>query len=343
VKGLSRKGFDAMIGVVVSVMMLAGCSAATDDDGEVASVGTLAAAQARLPSAMPVVIDTDLGADDLVALALLLRHPKVRVEAITVAATGLVGCPQAVDVVADLSAALATSAPVVACGRARPGPSGRPMPDAWRTRAAQGSGLPRASAVARHLSPVEVSPRSAAALLAQIAGATPELTVVALGPLTNIADLATSDRKVFASLKALHVMGGVLTAQGENGIGEWNVAADPDAFQVVLDAVQQRRGPALTIVPLDAVPAGTPAALSGPVVGAISAPAGLPAWWDAATAVAVVEPVAATTVRAGMYTLDHAEPGRLRRSGDGTVRVVDRLDSAALDRVYASVFAPART
>jgi Inosine-uridine preferring nucleoside hydrolase len=340
VKRLSCKeiGCRWAAGVVASALMLVGCSAATDDDGEAQAVGTLAAAPARLPSATPVVVDTDLGADDLVALALLLRHPQVRVEAITVAATGLVGCPQAVDVVADLTAALATSAPVVACGRARPGPAGRPMPDTWRARAAQGNGLPRASALARHLFPVEVSPRPAVELLARIAGEYPGLTVVALGPLTNVADLAASHPKAFASLQSVHAMGGVVAAPGENGIGEWNVAADPDSFAAVLDTARQGPGPRLTIVPLDAVPLGTPSALTGPVVGSVSAQAALPAWWDAATAVAVVEPGAAA-VRTGTFTLDASEPGRLRRIGEGPVRVVDGLDPAVLDRVYASVFA----
>jgi len=321
--------------------LLAGCSAATDGDGEVRSAGTLAAAPARLASAMPLVVDTDLGADDLVALALLLRHPKVRVEAVTIAATGLVGCPQALDVVADLTAALAMSAPPVACGRAQPGPAGRAMPAEWRSRAAQGNGLPRASAVARHLSPIEVSPRPAPDELARLVGETDGLTVVALGPLTNIADLATSDPTAFASLAALHVMGGVLEALGENGIGEWNAAADPDAFATVLRAVDRPGAPEMTIVPLDAVPAGTPEALKGPVIGAVSAQAGVPAWWDAATAAALVEPDAATAAP-GSFAMDGTTPGRLRRTGAGTVRMVRALDPVLIERVYESVFAIAR-
>jgi hypothetical protein len=330
------------IGVVaaVAVLVLGGCSAPFDNDGELASAGRLAPAPARSASAMPVVVDTDLGADDVVALALLLRHPGVRVEAITVAATGLVGCPQAADVVADLAAALVTSMPVLACGRADPGPAGRAMPAQWRARAAKGNGLPRASAEMRHLAPVTVSPDPAVTVLARTARATHDLTVVALGPLTNLADLSTSDPKAFASLRGITVMGGVLTAPGENGIGEWNAAADPDAFAAVLAAAGQK-SPALTLVPLDAVPEGTPDALKGPVIGTISAQAGLPAWWDVATAGALVEPTAAT-VDSGEFALGGTEPGRLQRTGPGGVHVVERLDPRVLDRVYAGVFAPAR-
>lgn len=337
--GLARATSWRAVEVVLSVgvLVLGGCSAPFDDDGETLTSGRLAPAAGRLLSATPVVVDTDLGADDLVALALLLRHPRVRVEAITVAATGLVGCPEAVDVVADLTAALAVAAPVVACGRPTPGPTGRAMPADWRRAAASGSGLPEASAEMRHLAPVSVSPEPAPKLLAQVAGRTRGLTVLALGPLTNLADLSTSDPEAFARLRAVQVMGGVIAAAGENGIGEWNAAADPDAFTTVLSAT---RGPRITIVPLDAVPAGTPRPLTGPVVGAVTTRAGLPAWWDAATAAAFVEPDAATTTT-GTYQLGGAQPGRLTRTGDGPVHVVDHLDPSTIDQVYATVFAAA--
>jgi inosine-uridine nucleoside N-ribohydrolase len=36
-------------------------------------------------SAQPLIIDTDGGSDDLMAIAFLLAHPTVRIEAITVA------------------------------------------------------------------------------------------------------------------------------------------------------------------------------------------------------------------------------------------------------------------
>jgi hypothetical protein len=320
-------------------LVLGGCSAPYDGDGEARASLRLAPVAGRLPTAAPVVVDTDLGADDLVALALLLRHPAVRVEAITVAATGLVGCPEAADVVADLTAALGMASPVVACGRARPGPTGRPMPTDWRRAAAEGSGLPAASAEMKHFVPVAVSGMPAAELLAKTARRTDGLTVVALGPLTNVADVATSDPKAFAALHAVQVMGGVVTAEGEDGIGEWNAAADPEAFSTVLDAARAG-GPRLTIVPLDAVPTGTPWQLTAPVVGAVTARAALPAWWDAATAAAFVAPDAAATA-SGTYRLGGSQPGRLTRTGDGPVHVVERLDVVMIDQVYGTVFATA--
>ena len=45
------------------------------------------------------------------------------------------------------------------------------------------------------------------------------------------------------------------------------------------------------------------------------------------------------TTESGTWTVDTSDDrGRLRRTGDGPVRVVTALDTAALDEVYRSVF-----
>ncbi|KQX64385.1 nucleoside hydrolase [Angustibacter sp. Root456] len=316
---------------------LTGCSGAYDADGEPASAGRLVAAPGRLPSARPVVVDTDLGADDVVALGLLLRRPDVDVRAVTVAATGLVGCPDAGDVVTALAAAVGTPPPPVACGRSEPGPRGRSMPAAWRTAAASGSGLPAPSAQVRHFASAPMVTQPAAGVIGRLARQTPDLTIVALGPLTNLADLASSDPAAFSRLGEIHAMGGVLDGVGEGDVGEWNAAADPASFEAVLAAAASGQ-PRLTVVPLDAVPPGTPRELTGPVVGAVAAAAQLPAWWDAATAAALVAPDAAV-LTSGSFTVSASEPGRLQRKGDGRVRLVQHLGAEGLRAVYASAFA----
>ena len=332
-----RRALGGALALAALATALTGCTEASDADGEVAASGRLVAAPGRLQSARPVVVDTDLGADDVVALGLLLRRPDVDVRAVTVAATGLVGCPDAVDVVTALAAAVGTQAPVVACGRSHPRPGGRPMPAVWRAAAAKGSGLPEASAEVRHFAPAPLATRPAAQVLGRLARQTHDLTVVALGPLTTLADLASSDPAAFSRLGAIHAMGGVLDGTGEQGVGEWNAAADPASFEVVLSAAGTGR-PALTVVPLEAVPPGTPRELTGPVVGPVASAARLPAWWDAATAAALVAPDTAT-LALGSFTLGGAEPGRLHRTGDGKVRLVQHLDEAGVRAVYASAFA----
>ncbi len=73
------------------------------------------AARPTSAGATPVVVDTDLGGDDLAALTFLLRHPDVDVEAITVAGGGLVGCDRGVDLVADLLTLLEEQPVPIAC------------------------------------------------------------------------------------------------------------------------------------------------------------------------------------------------------------------------------------
>jgi inosine-uridine nucleoside N-ribohydrolase len=121
----------------------------------------------------------------------------------------------------------------------------------------------------------------------------------------------------------------------QDGIGEWNAAADPDALAEVL------AGPVpVTIVPDEVVPAGPPDGTRAPVVGAIgvltSAPS--PKFWDTATAGVLTDPSLATT-STGTWTVElTGDPGRLHRSGDGHVSVATALDTDALDDLYREAF-----
>jgi inosine-uridine nucleoside N-ribohydrolase len=156
--------------------------------------------------------------------------------------------------------------------------------------------------------------------------------VVSLGPLTNLADLARSAPRAYARLAGIHVMAGSVDGPLVDGVAEWNAAADPEAFAAVL------AGPApVTVVPEDAVPDGTPEALDAPVVAPVAAAAALPAWWDLAAAATLVAPDAAT-VETGRWVLDPAEPGRLRRTADGKVRLVRSLDADLLETAYRRAF-----
>jgi Inosine-uridine preferring nucleoside hydrolase len=318
-----------LVAIAMVLCALTGCGAPYDDDGEAAATTPLAAAAhpdpGADPDARPVLVDTDLGGDDLVALSFLLRHPSVDVRAVTIAATGLVGCEAGLRVVAGLFAALREPAVPVACGRATSGPGGRVLPAAWREVAESGTGIPPAD-----------GPRvddPAAVLIAERARRTDGLVVVALGPLTNLADLAREHPAAYARLAGVHAMAGSVDGPLVDGVAEWNAAADPESLEVVLAAPAP-----LTLVPEDAVPDGTPSALAAPVVSTVAATVDYPRWWDLAAAAALVVPRAGE-VEAGAWVLDDSEPGRLRRAADGTVRVFRRLDSEVLGAAYGKAFA----
>jgi inosine-uridine nucleoside N-ribohydrolase len=273
---------------------------------------------------VPVLVDTDLGGDDLVAMAFLLRHPSVDVQGVTIATTGLVGCDAGVRVVAGLFEALQETPLPVACGRPEPGPGGRVFPAAWREVAEAGTGIRPADGLQ--------DPRPAAELTAEAARQTDGLVVVALGPLTNLADVAQARPGDYARLAGVHAMAGSVDGPAIDGVAEWNAAADPEALAAVL------AGPApLTLVPEDAVPEGTPDALAGPVVGTVAATIDYPRWWDLAAAAAFVVS-GAGEVETGRWVLYDTEPGRLQRAGAGPVRVHRTLDSAALDVAYLEAF-----
>ncbi len=292
---MRRAGVLMLTGVVLAATLV-GCAAPYDGDGEVALVGSLSEGAAPDADAMPVVVDTDLGGDDLVALAFLLRHPRVRVEAITIAATGLVGCDPGVDLVGDLFTALEEEPVPVACGRADAGPTALHLPSEWRELAATGTGMPRSSGTFAAVA------QSAPELIADLAGHTDGLVVVALGPMTNLADLAAASPAGYAKLAGIHAMAGSVDGPAVDGVAEWNVAADPRAFAAVLAAAAP-----LTVVPEDAIPDGKPDALSAPVVGAVAAAVDYPKWWDLATVAALVTDGA--TVETGRWVSEASEPG----------------------------------
>jgi len=306
----------------MAALTLTGCTAAYDDDGELAVAGAFGTAVAPDDDATPVVVDTDLAGDDLVALAYLLRRPDVRVVAVTVAGTGLVGCDPGVDLVADLVHALGAGSVAVACGREDPA---RQWPAAWREREAKAPGLPRLDTtfVARS--------EPAPLLIAKLAASTDDLHVVALGPLSNLADLADRWPQDYRRIVEIWSMAGAVDVQQSAEVAEWNAAADPAALATVL------AGPVpVTLVPDDPVPAGRPEALSAPVIGGIAAASDYPKWWDTSTAAAFTEP-SLVTGRTGTWTVD--DSGRLTRTGKGSTTVVTTVDQAALDATLAEAFA----
>lgn len=309
----------ALVAAAVALLALTGCTAAFDDDGE------LQLLDRRTPDAdaRPIVVDTDLAGDDLVALAFVLRRTDVRVEAVTVAGTGVVGCDPGADLVADLFHALRVPPVPVACGREDPA---RGWPEEWREFYATGSGLARAHGITIH--PRE---ESAPELIADLAERIRGLEVLALGPLTNLADLATQQPRAYARIAGITSMAGALDIPAIDGVAEWNAAADPAAMNVVLGGVVP-----LTVVPDDPIPSGTPAALEEvDVVGPIAAVAGIPKWWDTSTAAAFLDPGIVSGERAA-WTLD--DSGRLHRAGRGRVLVVQSFDEARLTTAFGETF-----
>jgi len=323
--------------VIVTLLLavLTACApAASDSDGEVIVAGVLAAPPTKAAERVPVVIDSDLAPDDLAAIAYLVRHPAVEVLAITVPTTGMVTCSGGVGLLGDFFASIGSDPVPVACGAAERGEHSQPFPPAWTGASLTSSGVDRSLG---GKVPPAVGP-DAATYLARLADRVSGLHVVALGPLTEIAEVRHAHPASYERLAGIISMAGIVDAESHDahlGVGEWNAAADADAFASVLAGSVP-----LTIVPDDPVPDGRPAGLAAPVVSRLGTDPAFttPAFWDLATAGTFTDPTAAT-YETGTWDVDlDQDLGRLRRTGDGTVRVVTGLDSDVLDRAYAEVF-----
>jgi inosine-uridine nucleoside N-ribohydrolase len=188
--------------------------------------------------ALPLLIDTDVAPDDLVAISFLLASPRVEIKAITVSGTGEAHCGGGVDVVLRLLERLEAPMIDVACGRETPIAGDHAFPDAWRANADDGSGLALPTTARQPFAGTAVE------LIAEAADAVDGLRILTLGPMTNLADALGSHPPLAERLESIYVMGGALFVPGnvrfggppDNEVAEWNIYVDPTAAQAVIDA-----------------------------------------------------------------------------------------------------------
>jgi len=174
------------------------------------------------------LIDTDTASDDAVALILALRAPAVRVEAITVVA-GNVPLRQAVRNALYTVALCGASTPVYAGADA---PLERPLESAEFFHGADGLGDQGYPAPTR--SP---EPEPAVDAILETSRHHPGLTIVTLGPLTNIARALAADPTLRDRVGRLVIMGGAACTVGNiTPAAEFNLWVDPEAARTVLDA-----------------------------------------------------------------------------------------------------------
>jgi len=190
---------------------------------------------------VPVVLDCDPGVDDAMALLWGIASPRVDLVAITTVWGNV-----SVDLTTENALRLleiggAAGIPVAKGARK---PLLGPEPDFTELiHGADGQGdtfLPPAAQQADELSGPD--------LLVKLAHERPgELTLVAVGPLTNVAIALTRDPEIARLFKGITIMGGAFQVPGNvSSVGEANIWHDPEAAQIVLEA-----GWPITIVGLD--------------------------------------------------------------------------------------------
>ena len=194
----------------------------------------------------PVVIDSDMISDDWMAALFLLNDPKFTVKAITVAGTGFADCDAGVRSALGLLALTDYGDVPVSCGSASPLMGDNAPPAEWRTtlQMVKELDLPEGG------DPVE---QDSATLFTSAIQDSPEpVTVLALGPLTNVGAALEATPALVENIEMIYVMGGAVDVDGssvseENTVAEWNMYCDPHAARIVVES-----GAPITLVPLDA-------------------------------------------------------------------------------------------
>jgi len=200
--------------------------------------------------AVPFVLDTDMGADDFMALSLLLRCSGVDLRAVTVTGTGLSHARSGARSALDILALGGRPDVEVGEGSHAPLEGDRQFPASWRKSTDERFGiqLPR--------NPRDPSTKSAVELLTStILASARKPVLVAIGPLTNVAQALLETPRLAHQVEAIWIMGGAVDVPGNvhatdptlpNTVAEWNFYIDPKAADVVL-----RSGASISLVPLD--------------------------------------------------------------------------------------------
>jgi pyrimidine-specific ribonucleoside hydrolase len=181
------------------------------------------------PPARPLVIDTDPGIDDALAILLALGSPEVDLRLVTTV-HGNVELPQTTDNALRVLHLAGRSDVPVAAGAAES--LVFPQPE----RAGHVHGVTGLGGVELPPSPAAIDPRPAVVALAELLMTSDEpVTVAAIGPWTNVALLLGTYPEAAARIGRLVLMGGSAGRGGNvTAAAEFNVWSDPEAAARVL-------------------------------------------------------------------------------------------------------------
>ena len=221
--GITRREFVATSasGLALTALSKPVATLATDNPRTIADES--AAGKRR------VIIDTDPGVDDAFALLLAMRSPELKIEGITPVAGNVpldLTLPNALRMVEiagrdDIPVAAGAKAPMVrrlvtaVYAHGENGLGGAVFPEPKRKPIAD----------------------SAAVFIRQIVRKYPgEVTLITLGPLTNVATALCSDNELSGMIKGVVMMGGSLSGGNITPAAEFNIYVDPEAARIVFQS-----------------------------------------------------------------------------------------------------------
>ena len=186
-----------------------------------------------------ILLDCDPGHDDAIAILLAARHPAIELLAITTVAGNQSVEKTSYNALRVCSLADIRNVPI-AKGMERPlVQEARYSPDIHGQSGLDGPDIPEPtlSLVPQHAVDLIIK------LLLESAG---DITVVATGPLTNVAAAIRSEPAILPKIQAISLMGGAISLGNVTPAAEFNIWADPEAAAIVFGC-----GRPITMVPLE--------------------------------------------------------------------------------------------
>ena len=195
----------------------------------------------------PVIIDTDMTTDDFMAILYIFNNPDFAVKAITVTGSGWSYCDAGVTTALDLIKLAKYADIPVSCWKDTPWLGGEnPVNPDYRTsmKSIEALNLPEGG---------KAADVDAVQLFTQTVQAAPDkIAVLALGPLTNLAEAFSKTPALVDKIDRITIMGGAVDVPGSavsdtNTTAEWNIYCDPPAARAVFES-----GAPITLIALDA-------------------------------------------------------------------------------------------
>ena len=198
--------------------------------------------QAHFSPPVQVIFDTDPGIDDAMALYLLARHSSLRLRAVTT----VFGNASLAVTTANAQALCEFFGLQVPVAAGAAGPLHAHAEREFSVHVHGDDGLGGMAALARAALPADsapaaLDPRPAYQLICDMVNAEPgTLTLIAVGPLTNLALALLHDPSIAAKVHQVIVMGGAFGTGGHSGnvspVAEANVINDPESADLVFTA-----------------------------------------------------------------------------------------------------------
>jgi len=187
-----------------------------------------------------VIIDTDPGTDDAMAIILALNSPEFKVEALTVV-PGNVVAKQGLENALKIVSLAGRCDVAVAAGAQHPLNQKLITAEFWHGK----NGLAN---IELPPSKCKADQRFGPDLMIEMVHKYPhEMTLIPIGPLTNIAIAVSKDPSIAQLVKEVVIMGGSVSGGNVNAAAEANIYNDPEAASIVFKA----GWPSLTMVGSD--------------------------------------------------------------------------------------------